>query len=87
MLKRSFQRPHRYSVFEQAGVVEALIWHLGLAEQKINLLSHDYGDTVALELLYRRDDVFLHGLLTFSETDQKSCENCTRNFCLKYLMD
>lgn len=48
-----FQRPHQYSVFEQAGVVEALISHLGLAEQKINLLSHDYGDTVALELLYR----------------------------------
>lgn len=48
-----FQRLHRYSVFEQAGVVEALISHLGLAEQKINLLSHDYGDTVALELLYR----------------------------------
>lgn len=26
---------------------------LGLAQQKINILSHDYGDTVALELLYR----------------------------------
>ncbi|XP_058272742.1 mesoderm-specific transcript homolog protein isoform X2 [Hemibagrus wyckioides] len=49
-------RPHRYSVFEQAGVVEALISHLGLAEQKINLLSHNYGDTVALELLYRSDN-------------------------------
>ncbi|KAI4874941.1 hypothetical protein NFI96_029370 [Prochilodus magdalenae] len=48
-------RPHRYSIFEQASVVEALITHLGLAEQKVNLLSHDYGDTVALELLYRSD--------------------------------
>lgn len=48
-----FQRHHRYSVFKQATLVEALVSHLGLAEQKINLLSHDYGDTVALELLYR----------------------------------
>ncbi|XP_076861478.1 mesoderm-specific transcript homolog protein isoform X2 [Brachyhypopomus gauderio] len=38
-----------------ASVVEALLSHLDLAEQKIHLLSHDYGDTVALELLYRRD--------------------------------
>ncbi|XP_077090559.1 mesoderm-specific transcript homolog protein isoform X2 [Siphateles boraxobius] len=48
-------RPHSYSIFEQASVVEALISHLGLSEQRINLLSHDYGDTVALELLYRSD--------------------------------
>uniref|UniRef100_A0A8C2QAP5 Mesoderm specific transcript n=1 Tax=Cyprinus carpio TaxID=7962 RepID=A0A8C2QAP5_CYPCA len=45
-------RPHRYSIFEQASVVEALVAHLGLSEQRINILSHDYGDTVALELLY-----------------------------------
>lgn len=44
---------HRYSIFEQANVVEALVAHLGLSEQRINILSHDYGDTVALELLYR----------------------------------
>uniref|UniRef100_A0A8C1ZIC3 Mesoderm specific transcript n=1 Tax=Cyprinus carpio TaxID=7962 RepID=A0A8C1ZIC3_CYPCA len=48
-------RPHRYSIFEQASVVEALVAHLGLSEQRINILSHDYGDTVALELLYRSD--------------------------------
>ncbi|XP_046878763.1 mesoderm-specific transcript homolog protein isoform X2 [Hypomesus transpacificus] len=48
-------RPHRYSIFEQASVVEALVSYLGLAEHKLNLLSHDYGDTVALELLYRTD--------------------------------
>ncbi|XP_051547650.1 mesoderm-specific transcript homolog protein-like isoform X2 [Myxocyprinus asiaticus] len=48
-------RPHRYSIFEQASVVEALIAHIGLSEQRINILSHDYGDTVALELLYRSD--------------------------------
>ncbi|XP_077565508.1 mesoderm-specific transcript homolog protein-like [Stigmatopora nigra] len=46
-------RPHKYSIFEQASAVETLVAHLGLANQRINLLSHDYGDTVALELLYR----------------------------------
>ncbi|XP_035280591.1 mesoderm-specific transcript homolog protein isoform X1 [Anguilla anguilla] len=48
-------RPHRYSIFEQASIVEALVSHLGLGHQRVNLLAHDYGDTVALELLYRRD--------------------------------
>ncbi|XP_026884887.1 mesoderm-specific transcript homolog protein isoform X1 [Electrophorus electricus] len=48
-------RPHAYSIFEQASIVEALLSHLDLAEQKVNLLSHDYGDTVALELLYRSE--------------------------------
>uniref|UniRef100_A0A8C6WWF3 Mesoderm specific transcript n=1 Tax=Neogobius melanostomus TaxID=47308 RepID=A0A8C6WWF3_9GOBI len=49
------QRPHKYSIFEQASLVEALVSHLGLGQQKVNLISHDYGDTVALELLYRSD--------------------------------
>lgn len=48
-------RPHIYSIFEQASLVEALVAQLGLSEQRINILSHDYGDTVALELLYRSD--------------------------------
>ncbi|KAK5848865.1 hypothetical protein PBY51_008552 [Eleginops maclovinus] len=48
-------RPHRYSIFEQASVVEALVAHLGLSNQRVNVMSHDYGDTVALELLYRSD--------------------------------
>ncbi|NXJ72141.1 MEST protein, partial [Rostratula benghalensis] len=48
-------RPHRYSIFEQASIVEGLVRHLGLHHQRINLLSHDYGDTVAQELLHRRD--------------------------------
>lgn len=47
------QRPHKYSIFEQSSVVEALVAHLGLSNQRVNLISHDYGDTVALELLYR----------------------------------
>uniref|UniRef100_A0A8D0G5R3 Mesoderm specific transcript n=1 Tax=Sphenodon punctatus TaxID=8508 RepID=A0A8D0G5R3_SPHPU len=46
-------RPHRYSIFEQASIVEALLKHLGLQSQRLNLLSHDYGDTVAQELLHR----------------------------------
>lgn len=33
--------------------MEALVAHLGLSNQRVNLISHDYGDTVALELLYR----------------------------------
>uniref|UniRef100_A0A8C5EP21 AB hydrolase-1 domain-containing protein n=1 Tax=Gouania willdenowi TaxID=441366 RepID=A0A8C5EP21_GOUWI len=48
-------RPHRYSIFEQASMVEALVSHLGLSSHRLNLVSHDYGDTVALELLYRSD--------------------------------
>ncbi|MEE6481749.1 hypothetical protein FKM82_012954 [Ascaphus truei] len=36
-----------------ASIVEALTRHLGLTDQKVNLLSHDYGDTVAQELLHR----------------------------------
>uniref|UniRef100_A0A2I3RSM1 AB hydrolase-1 domain-containing protein n=1 Tax=Pan troglodytes TaxID=9598 RepID=A0A2I3RSM1_PANTR len=41
------QRPHHYSIFEQASIVKALwgIWG--------SRTSYDYGDTVAQELLYR----------------------------------
>ncbi|XP_006088406.1 mesoderm-specific transcript homolog protein [Myotis yumanensis] len=46
-------RPHHYSIFEQASIVEALLQHLGLQNRRVNLLSHDYGDIVAQELLYR----------------------------------
>ncbi|XP_038667721.1 mesoderm-specific transcript homolog protein isoform X1 [Scyliorhinus canicula] len=48
-------RLHRYSIFEQADIVQRLMVELGLAQQKINILAHDYGDTVALELLYRSE--------------------------------
>ncbi|NXP23108.1 MEST protein, partial [Scytalopus superciliaris] len=46
-------RPHRYSIWEQAAVVEGLVRHLGLGRHRLNLLAHDYGDTVAQELLHR----------------------------------
>ncbi|NXE98159.1 MEST protein, partial [Menura novaehollandiae] len=60
-------RPHGYSIFEQASIVEGLLRHLGLRHQRINLLSHDYGDTVAQELLHRDDVVVLvsHGRCRF----------------------
>uniref|UniRef100_A0A3P8S734 Mesoderm specific transcript n=1 Tax=Amphiprion percula TaxID=161767 RepID=A0A3P8S734_AMPPE len=58
-------RPHRYSIFEQASVVEALVAHLGLSNQRVNVVSHDYGDTVALELLYRYQSTSSHRTVLF----------------------
>ncbi|XP_024587355.1 mesoderm-specific transcript homolog protein-like isoform X2 [Neophocaena asiaeorientalis asiaeorientalis] len=46
-------RPHHYSIFEQASIMEALLRHLGLQNRRIKLLSRDYGYIVAQELLYR----------------------------------
>ena len=44
-------RRHRYSIFEQADLHEALLEHLGI--RRVHILAHDYGDTVAQELLAR----------------------------------
>ncbi|NXK88157.1 MEST protein, partial [Formicarius rufipectus] len=52
-------RPHRYSISEQALLVEQLLQHLGLRRRRLNLLAHDYGATVAQELLHRDDVVLL----------------------------
>jgi len=52
----------RYSLFEQADVVEALAAELGLTE--VALVSHDMGDSVAGELLARS----LDGTLGFDVT-------------------
>ncbi|NWX47979.1 MEST protein, partial [Steatornis caripensis] len=60
-------RPHRYSIFEQASIVEGLVRHLGLRHQRINLLSHDYGDTVAQELLHRSLQPLMLWLLLVKE--------------------
>ncbi|KAB0391412.1 hypothetical protein E2I00_018580 [Balaenoptera physalus] len=46
-------RPHHYSIFEQASIVEALLRHLGFQNSRINLWSHACGDIFAQELLYR----------------------------------
>jgi pimeloyl-ACP methyl ester carboxylesterase len=44
-------RGHRYSILEQADLHEALLAHLGV--RRVHILAHDYGDTVAQELLAR----------------------------------
>ena len=47
-------RPFRYSIFDQADRLEALL--ASLAIDRVHLLAHDYGDTVAQELLARHRD-------------------------------
>lgn len=69
--------PHRYSIMEQADLCEALVEERRL--QSFDVLAHDYGDTVAQELLARQNDgrgagrwtsvCFLNGGL-FPETHQ-----------------
>ncbi|MDP3846501.1 MAG: alpha/beta hydrolase [Pseudomonas sp.] len=67
-------RQHAYSLLEQADLQQALLAHLGIAEP-VHLLAHDYGDSVAQELLARHYEgrialascVFLNGGL-FPET-------------------
>jgi len=46
--------PHTYSIMEQADLCEALVRELGL--ETFDVLAHDYGDTVAQELLARQND-------------------------------
>lgn len=47
-------RDIRYSIIHQADLQEALLEHLGIGEAHI--LAHDYGDTVAQELLARHNE-------------------------------
>ncbi len=47
-------RRHTYSMFEQADLHEALLARLGVS--RVHLLAHDYGDTVAQELLARHEE-------------------------------
>ncbi len=44
---------HRFSLLTQADLTEALVAHLGL--ERVDLLSHDIGDSVTGELLARAD--------------------------------
>ena len=70
-------RAHRYSIMEQADLCEALLIDRKLA--RFHVLAHDYGDTVAQELLARQNEgqgvgtwlsvCFLNGGL-FPETHQ-----------------
>jgi pimeloyl-ACP methyl ester carboxylesterase len=65
---------HNYSLLEQADLQQALLAHLKI-EQSVHILAHDYGDSVAQELIARHYDglidvascVFLNGGL-FPET-------------------
>ncbi|MCY1278033.1 Lipase 1 [compost metagenome] len=67
-------RGHDYRLLEQADIQQALLAHLGIAEP-VHVLAHDYGDSVAQELLARHEEgrfamascVFLNGGL-FPET-------------------
>lgn len=43
---------HRYSLLEQADILEALLTEKGIT--KCHVISHDYGDSVAQELLSRQ---------------------------------
>ena len=47
-------RPHVYSIAEQANLLEALLAQLGI--ERCHVLAHDYGDTVAQELLARFEE-------------------------------
>lgn len=51
----TFQVDHEYSIMEQADIAEELLKKLKITQ--VHLLSHDYGDTVALELLARFDSL------------------------------
>ncbi len=47
--------PYHYLIQEQADIVEALVESLHL--QQVHVLAHDYGDTVAQELLARQNEL------------------------------
>lgn len=47
-------RSHTYSLMEQADIVESLAKHLSISQS--HLLAHDYGDSVAQELMARHQD-------------------------------
>jgi pimeloyl-ACP methyl ester carboxylesterase len=51
-------RHHAYSIVEQADFQEALLERLGIA--RVHVLAHDYGDSVAQELLARHLERRVH---------------------------
>lgn len=46
--------PHDYRIMEQADICEVLVEHLAL--DRFHVLAHDYGDTVAQEMLARQNE-------------------------------
>jgi pimeloyl-ACP methyl ester carboxylesterase len=53
-------RDYRYSILDQADLCEALL--AALEVRQVHVLAHDYGDTVAQELLARHNERSQHGL-------------------------
>lgn len=53
-------KDHDYSLMEQADIMEATLIHLGV--QQVDLLVHDYGVSVAQELLARNDERLQAGI-------------------------
>lgn len=51
-------KDHKYTLFEQADIVEEFLEELGI--KACSILSHDYGDTVLQELLARQQHGALH---------------------------
>jgi pimeloyl-ACP methyl ester carboxylesterase len=47
-------RSYDYSILDQASLNEGLLDHLGI--DRVHVLAHDYGDTVAQELLARHEE-------------------------------
>jgi pimeloyl-ACP methyl ester carboxylesterase len=52
--------PHRYSILEQADIVEAFVAHLGMAQ--VHIVAHDYAVSVAQELLRRGETDFINSV-------------------------
>ena len=50
---------HEYSLLEQADLQQALLEHLNV-QQPVHVLAHDYGDSVAQELLARHYEARFH---------------------------
>ena len=64
--------PYDYQIREQADLVEALVADLGLT--RFHVLAHDYGDTVAQELLARQNELATPQWLTLcllKQADQR----------------
>jgi len=53
--------PHQYSMYEQADIVLGVVKHLGIS--KFHLMAHDYGDSVAQEILARHNEQQVPGFL------------------------
>lgn len=55
---------HHYSIMEQADIIEAMIRYYKIRE--IHVIAHDYGDTVAQELLARQHEQTTYRILSMT---------------------